>query len=303
VPRRHVLLGLAVVLVWGVNFVVIDLGLKTFPPLLFVALRFLLVVFPAVFFIPRPPIPFRQVALVGAFLSGGQFAFLFAGMHAGMPAGLASVVVQVQALFTMAFAAALLGEVPGRRQLAGAAIALGGLGLIAAARAGESVPVAAFLLCIAGSASWGLGNVVTRRIQAPNALALIVWSSLVVPIPLAGLSLAIEGPRQIGDAFSSVGAGGIFAVVYVAVVATGFGYGAWTWLLKRHPASQVALFPLLVPVIGIASAWIALGERPGALELLGSAVILAGLAVVSGLMRRPARRRGTPETVAVGPPA
>lgn len=301
-PRRHVLLGLAVVVIWGVNFVVIDLGLRTFPPLLFVALRFLLVAFPAVLFVPRPPIPWRRVAAVGVFLSGGQFALLFAGMHAGMPAGLASVVVQVQALFTMAFAAALLGERPSRPQMMGAVIALGGLTLVAAARAGGTVPVGAFVLCVGGAASWGLGNVVTRHAQAPNAIGLLVWSSLVVPVPLVGLSLAVEGPAAIGHALSSIDAGAAFAVAYVAVFATGFGYGAWTWLLRRHPASEVAPFALLVPVVGIAGAWVALGERPGVLELLGAAVILAGLAVVSGIAGRSARRRES-RLLPVSPPS
>jgi len=289
-PRRHLLLAVAVAVFWGVNFVIIDVGLESFPPLLFAALRFAFVAVPAVFFVPRPRIPWRYVVGVGLFLSGGQFALLFSGMHAGMPAGLASVVVQLQALFTMVLAVGLLGERPNRRQVTGAAIALGGMALIAAGRAGHGVPVGAFVLCVGAAASWGVGNVLTRKAQAPGGLGLVVWSSLVAPLPLLALSFALEGGSRIGDAMTSASGSSILALLYVVVVATGFGYGSWTFLLKRHPASRVSPFALLVPPVGIVTAWVAQGERPSAIELIGTVVVLAGLALLSFAIRMPARR-------------
>jgi O-acetylserine/cysteine efflux transporter len=273
-PTRHVLLAVAIAVVWGVNFVVIHVGLADFPPLLFVALRFALVAFPAVLFVRRPAVPLGSVVAVGLFLSAGQFGLLFVAMDQGLPAGLASLVLQVQVLFTIALAILLLGERPRRLQVVGALIALGGIAVIALGRGGN-VPLGALLLSIGAAASWGVGNISTRRAQADDPVALLVWSSLIPPLPLAGLSLAL------GEGSPSIGIGGVLAVLYVVGGATFFGFGSWVWLMRRHPASRVVPFALLVPVAGIASAWIALGERPNAPELIGAGVVLAGLAVAT----------------------
>jgi O-acetylserine/cysteine efflux transporter len=277
-PRRHVLLALAVAVVWGVNFVVIHVGLDSFPPLLFAALRFTVTALPLVFFVRRPSIDWRWIVAVGTFLSAGQFALLFVAMDRGLPPGLASLVLQLQALFTIGLAVAFIGERPRRGQLAGAAVALAGIGVIAAGRSSE-VPLLGLALCVGAAASWGVGNVCTRLAKAPDAFALMVWSSLVPPIPLAVLSLLLEGPRAAGDAFARLDLSGVLALLYVVVGATMFGYGSWAWLLRRHEASRVAPFALLVPVAGIATAWIALNERPGAAELAGAVLVLAGLAI------------------------
>jgi O-acetylserine/cysteine efflux transporter len=287
-PPRHILLGVLVAVAWGVNFVAIHVGVAAFPPLLFASLRFTFVAFPAVLLLPRPRVELRWVLGVGAFLLGGQFAFLFVSIHEGLPAGLASIVAQLQVLFTISLAVVLLGERPRPAQLAGAAVALAGIAVIGAGRA-HGVPLGAFLLCVCGAASWGVGNVFNRRAQAPDALALIVWASLVPPLPLAALSLALDGPHRVAHAFTTLDAGGVLALAYVVVVSTVFGYGAWTWLLHRHPASRVAPFSLLAPPIAIASTWVALGERPNAAELAGAAIVLAGLVVATSAARvRPA---------------
>jgi O-acetylserine/cysteine efflux transporter len=285
-PTRHVLLAVAVAFVWGINFVVIDVGLGSFPPLLFAALRFTLVAFPAVLVIRRPPVALRWVVGVGLFMSAGQFGLLFVAIHDGLPVGLASVVLPTQTVFTIALAVAFLGERPGSAQLAGAAVAVGGVVLIAAGRA-HGVPLGGLLLCIGAAASWGVGNVCNRRAQAPDALALLVWSSLVAPLPLLALSFAFEGTHQIGAAFANLGPGGVLALLYVVIASTGFGFGTWTWLLRRHPASRVAPVTLLVPPVGIAAAWVALGEVPSLGEVAGAAIILAGLALATSAVRLP----------------
>ena len=285
-PTRHVLLAVAVAFVWGINFVLIDVALGSFPPLLFAALRFTLVAFPAVLVVPRPRVPLRWVIGVGTFMSAGQFALLFVAIHRGVPPGLASVILPTQTVFTIALAMLFLGERPGRAQLAGAAVAVGGVIVIAVGRA-HGVPFGAVLLCIGAAASWGIGNICNRRAQAPDAIALLVWSSLVPPLPLFALSLALEGPHEIGAAFWNLGPGGLLALLYVVIVSTGFGFGTWTWLLRRHPASRVAPASLLVPPIGIAAAWIALGESPSAGELAGAAIILLGLGLATSVIRLP----------------
>ena len=273
-PARHALLACTVAVVWGVNFVVIHEGLADVPPLLFVALRFTLVAFPAVLFLDRPRVPLRLVLGVGAFMCTGQFALLFVAMDRGLPAGLASLVLQMQVLFTIAFAVVLLGERPTARQVGGALLALGGMAVIAAGRGGN-VPLGALALSIGAAASWGAGNICARRAQADDPLALLVWASLIPPLPLAGLSLAL------GEGAPSIGLGGVLSVLYVVVAATFFGFGSWVWLMRRHAASRVAPFTLLVPPVGIAAAWVLLGEQPGAAELAGAGIVLLGLAVAT----------------------
>jgi O-acetylserine/cysteine efflux transporter len=284
-PRRHIALALSVAALWGINFVAIDYGLKSFPPLLFGALRFTLVAFPAVFFLPRPPIRWHYVVAVGIFLSTCQFGLLFVSIHLGMPAGLASLVMQLNAVFTVALAAVALGERPGRPELIGSAVAFAGIALIAADRSGTTVPVGAFLLCIAAAACWGIGNVIVRVAQAPNALALMVWSSLVAPLPLLALSLALEGSGELGHALAHASALSIAGLLFVVVVASMFGYGSWVWLIRRHEASRVAPFSLLVPVFGIAAAWSVLDEQPGPLEIVGAVIVIVGLGMVSAALR------------------
>jgi O-acetylserine/cysteine efflux transporter len=296
-PRRHVLLALAVAVVWGVNFVVIHVGLDSFPPLLFAALRFTLVALPLVFFVKRPAIDWRWIVAVGTFLSTGQFALLFVAMDNGLPAGLASLVIQLQALFTIGLAVAFLNERPTRGQLAGAAVAMAGIAVIALGRS-ATVPLLGLVLCVGAAASWGVGNVLTRLAKPPNAFSLMIWSSLVAPIPLFVLSLVFEGPAAAREAFAGLDFSGVLALLYVVIGASIFGYGVWTWLLKRHEATRVAPFALLVPVAGIASAWIALGEKPGAAELAGAALILIGLGIA---MRALGIRAGGARVLA-GPP-
>ena len=288
-PRRHILLALSVAALWGINFVAIDYGLESFPPLLFAALRFTFVAFPAVLLLPRPPIPSRYVIGVGLLLSLFQFGLLFVSIHIGMPAGVASLVMQLNAVFTVAIAVIALGERPGRRQMIGTLVAFMGIAVIAADRSGTHVPMGAFLLCVLAAASWGTGNVVVRVAQAPNALALMVWSALVAPLPLLGLSFAFEGTAAIGDAVAHASARSIGGLLFVVAVASWFGFGSWAWLMKRHAASTVAPFALLVPIFGIGSAWLVLDEQPSLLEVVGAAVVICGLGLVSAALqlRRP----------------
>src|SRR4051794_15863332 len=293
-PRRHVLLALAVAVVWGVNFVVIHVGLDSFPPLLFAALRFCLVAL-ALPFVPRPGVPIKYVVAVGVFLSAGQFGLLFLGIEKGMPAGVASLVLQLQAAFTVGLAVLLLKERPRPAQLAGGALALAGIGIIAAGRA-TAVGLGALALTIGAAASWAVGNVATRKAQSPNPLGLLAWSSLVPPVPLLTLSLFTERGETL-----EIGPSGILALLYVVVLSTLLGFGAWAWLLSRHPASTVAPFTLLVPVVGIAAAWVALGEVPSGAEWVGAVVVLSGLALTVGLTAP--RRARHAEVACAGSPS
>jgi O-acetylserine/cysteine efflux transporter len=213
---------------------------------------------------------------VGGSLGVLSFGLLFVAIDQGMPAGLSSLVLQSQVIFTVAFAALALGERPRRTQLVGGAIALAGLVVIATDRA-SSAPLGPFLLVIAAAAAWGISNVCTRQAQPPDGLALMVWASLVAPLPLLALSFAFDGSHAIGGALRHVDLGGIAALAYIVGPSTLFGFACWSGLLRRYPAATVAPFTLLVPVFGIAAAALTLGERPSAAELIGALVVIAGL--------------------------
>src|SRR4051794_1823626 len=242
-PRRHVIAAVVVALVWGVNFVVIHVGLEHFPPLLFATLRFALVAL-ALPFVPRPGVPVRYVVVVGVFLCTGQFALLFLGMAHGMPAGLASLVLQLQAAFTVALAVLVLGERPRRGQLAGGALALAGIGVIAAGRA-QAIPLGALALTVGAAASWGIGNIGTRKARSAHPLGLLVWASLIPPLPLLGLSLLTEDYAGV-----TITAGGVLALLYVGILSTFRGFGVGAALRAAPRPSQAAPSPLLGPVAG-----------------------------------------------------
>lgn len=313
----HVLLAVLVAAVWGVNFVVIEIGLDHFPPLLFSALRFLAAAIPAVFLVGRPKVAWKWIVGVGLVLGVAKFGLLFVGMDAGMPAGLSSLVLQIQAVFTALFAFLLLGERPVRVRLVGMTVALAGIG-VAAVDEGASGPLGAFALVVAAAACWGVSNVLTRRAAPADALNFMVWVSTVPVLPLLALSLLLEGPSRDLEALGALDLPGAGALLYVAWGATVFGFGAWGWLLRRHPASTVAPFSLLVPVFGMSSAALFLGEPVSPLRWCAAALLVGGVALASfgGRGRRtgrgrspgpgravPAVRRGGPAMRRTGLPA
>ena len=287
---RHIALAVLVAAVWGLNFVLIHVGLQNFPPLLFCALRFAVVAVPAVFLVGRPRAALRWVLAVGLVLGVIKFGLLFLGMHAGMPAGLSSLVLQSQAVFTAVFAAALLGERPGGRRVTGLVTAFGGIAL-AAADHGLGGPVGAFALVIASAAAWGLSNVLTRRASPPDALRWMVWVSAVPPLPLLGLSLLVEGPSADLAALRGITAAGLGAIAYVGLVSTLFGFVAWSFLLRTYDATAVAPYSLLVPVFGMSSAWLLLGEPVSLPAGCAALLVIAGIGLTA---LRPGLRPAAP---------
>ena len=275
-PMRDVLLALAVAMVWGINFVFIRWGVNEVPPLLLTALRYVVAALPAVFFIKRPQVALGILVGYGIAVGVGQFGLLFAAISFGMPAGLASVVIQLQAFFTIGLAVVFLGERPKGAQLLGALVAFAGIGVIAVERLGGAA-VWPFVMTIGAAACWGVANVVTKKAGRIDMLGFVVWSSLVPPIPLYLLSLIFEGPGAIPLALSQITIFGIGSLLFIGWGSTVFGYGAWSGLLGRYPASTVAPFTLLVPIAGIGSAALLLGEHITGLEMVGSVLVFAGL--------------------------
>lgn len=282
-------LVLLVILVWGVNFAVIKVGVMGIPPLLLGALRFMLAAFPALLFLKPPKVPLRLYLAYGLTISVGQFSFLFSAIHLGMPSGLASLVLQSQSFFTLLLAAWWLQERWQANQMAGLLLAAVGLVLIGSASstvqgAMQSVPMPllGFLLTIAAAIMWACGNIVTRavgRYGPMNQLAFVVWASVVPPLPFLALSVWLEGPDAMLQALQHIDLAAVAAIAYLAWAATLLGYGLWTHLMSRYPTNRVAPFTLLVPIVGLTTGWLVFGEALQPIHFAGGALLMAGLLV------------------------
>lgn len=281
---KDMLLALCVVIAWGVNFVVIKVGLHDMPPFLLAGLRFALVALPAILFIKPPKIPLRWLAVYGMTISFGQFAFLFLAIKLGMPAGIASLVLQAQAFFTILLGALLLSEQLRWHHIAGVVIAALGMLLLAEAgmanQSAGGITLITLLLTLAAAFSWALGNisnkVIMRRYPVP-VMSLVVWSALIPVVPFFLCSWLFEGASTMVASLINITPVTIMALVYLAFIATILGYAIWGNLLKRYETWRVAPLTLLVPVVGILSAALLLGERLSLLQLTGAAIIIAGL--------------------------
>ena len=276
--RRDSICAALVASIWGFNFVVINWGMRDVPPLLFAAIRFVVVLVPAIFIVPRPNAPWRTVLGVGAFMSLGQFGFLYASMHAGLPPGLAALILQAQVVFTILIAAGWLRERPHRGQIVGVVCGVVGLVVVGVGRGGDS-SLLALLLCLLGALSWAVGNVVSRASGVSGGLSLTVWSALVVPIPLLLLSLLLDGPAEVADAVAGFGWQAALSTLYTAGLASLVGYTIFNNLLSRYVSSAVVPWVLLAPVVAMLSSWLLLDQRPNGPETAGGLVLLCGVLI------------------------
>ncbi|WP_318356883.1 O-acetylserine/cysteine exporter [Enterobacter sp.] len=290
--RKDGLLAMLVVVVWGLNFVVIKLGLHNMPPLMLAGLRFVLVAFPAILVVARPKIPMRLLLGYGLTISFGQFAFLFCAINFGMPAGLASLVLQAQAFFTIILGAVMFGERLQGKQLVGITLAVFGVLVLAESSLnGQHVALLGFLLTLAAAFSWACGNIFNKKIMQlpvrPSVMSLVVWSALIPIVPFMLASLILDGPAVMLQSLVGIDLVTVFSLLYLAFVATIVGYGIWGTLLGRYETWRVAPLSLLVPVVGMGSAALLLGETLTLVQLVGAAMIMAGLYInVFGLRLR-----------------
>ena len=277
-PLRHLLLALAVVAVWGTNFVVIKYALAHLPPLLFAALRFTLVLLPAMLVLPRPAVRWQNLAAYGLLIGVGQFGLLYVAMNGHISPGIASLVIQVQVFFTIGLSMRVTGERVRPFQVVALTLASCGIVVILRHTDGTTTLVG-LLLVVLAALSWALANIAAVRGAPANMLAYVVWASAFAIVPLFALSLAIEGADA---ALAGVRAADLAtwgAVAWQAWANTLFGYVAWGWLLARHPAATITPLALLVPVFGIGASALLLGESLPAWKLTAAALVMAGLAL------------------------
>jgi O-acetylserine/cysteine efflux transporter len=267
---------------FGFSFVPIKVGLRELPPFALAALRFFFAAVPLVFFIKRPQMPWRYIAGYGFAIGVCQFGLLFLGMKLGMPAGLTSIVIQVQVFFTIGLAIAFLGDRLHRHNVIGAAISTAGIVILAAYKiaSGATATFAGFILVIVAALAWAVGNVIAKRAAGEHdedMFALVVWSSLIPPLPLAALSYAFEGGAASWQAVASASALTWGCVLFLAWGATLIGFASWARLMHRYPTGLISPFALLIPVSGMASGALLLGESLAPLQAAGALLVFAGL--------------------------
>lgn len=277
-PLRHLLLALAVVAIWGSNFVVIKYALHTLPPMTLAVLRFSFAFVPACFFLRRPDVGWRNLGGYGLLIGVGQFGLLYLAMRSQISPGLASLVVQTQVFFTLLLAVRLRKERVLPAQWLGLALAAGGIALIASHTDGSTTPLGVAMV-LAAAFSWACANLLTQRAGRIDMLAYVVWSSAFAVPPLLVLALLIDGPAQVAAGVAAADLGTWGAVLWQAVGNTLFGYGVWSWLLARHPAGRIVPMALLVPVFGLGSASLLMGEPMPGWKLAAAALVLGGLAI------------------------
>ena len=274
----------ALAVLWGFNFVPIRWALDAVPPFALAATRFFFAAIPMVFFVPRPKVPARWIVLYGLFIGVGQFGLLFLSIQLGMPAGLASLLIQLQVFGTIGLAGFVFGDRATAAQVIGAVVAAAGMALLVTDKlqSGTSASIVAFVLLLAAAASWAVANVIAKHIgrrYESGGFSLVVWSSLASPLPLAALSYTLEGGTAPVGALLNAGWLAWASIVFIVIGATLWGFAVWNRMLQRYSAATVTPFALIVPVAGLASAYLLLGETLSLFELVGAFAILVGLAI------------------------
>lgn len=273
---KHFLLAVFVVFIWGMNFVVIRVGLNGFPPLLLCAVRFGLAAFPGIFFLPKPKASLKYIVGYGLFTFAMQFGLLFSGIYLGLSPGLASLVLQVQVFFSMGLAALIFHDRASTWKIVGALISFIGIGVVAAKLDGGTSFIGLSLTLLAAF-SWAAGNMFSKKVDASSPLALVVWGSFVALPVMIALSLVFEGPALIQSSFQNTSPATVGAVLYLVYLSTHIGYGVWGFLLNTYPTAVVVPFTLLIPVFGFLSSAFFLNEELPSWKIAASLIVLVGL--------------------------
>lgn len=274
----HVMLVLLVVMVWSINYLFIHIGLKELPPIFLVFARFFFTCFPAIFFVKRPHVPFKLLLGYALAMFCMKFTFLFVAMKVGTSVGLASILLQLQVFFTLCFAALFLRERLQRSQMIGAVVAFSGI-LVVGINLGQSISALGLILMLASAASFGAGNIICKKMGQINTISLLVWASIIAWPILLGVSCLIEGVDNIKLSLKHVSAMSLVSISYTTLLSTFFAFGVWSFLLQRYPLATVAPFTLLVPILGMLSSAIFLGEPLESWKILSGALVSSGLII------------------------
>jgi len=276
--KKHLALAVLVTLVWGVNFPITKLGLRSIDPFVLTGIRFALAALPLVFFIKRPAVKFGYVAAYGVIFGLGMWGVINYGIQAGVSPGIASLLIQLSVFFTMGWGYLLFKERIRGPQVVGAGLALVGLAGIISTQAGDHA-LLGVLLIVLSALAWSVGNVIIKQSGVKEIFAFMVWASLFPPIPLFLMAWWMRGSAPFESLSASLDLAAAGSILFQVYLATHFAYWGWNSLLRLYPVSTVAPLSLLIPVFGITSSILITGEHLSTPNLLCVAVIIAGLAV------------------------
>jgi len=279
-----VCLAVTVAVIWGLAFVASRIALDELSPALMTAMRFAIAAVPCLF-VRRPNVPWTALIAISGTLFLGQFLAQSWAIAHGVPVGLASVIVQSQALFTVAFAAAVFREIPTGTQVTGIAVAAVGL-LMICGTVGFDFSVLAFAVLMTAPVSFAIGNLLLRQAREVPMFDLFAWLCLVPPLPLLALAFAVDGPQATWHALAQMSLTGWASMLFVGAISTCIAYWLWGRLLRDHTAAQVVPFALLVPFVGAAASSVVFGETFGPLRLTGMVTVVGGIAIML-LSKRP----------------
>lgn len=275
---RHILTAIFVACIWGFNFVTVKTGLGEMPPFLFVAVRYFCACFPLILFIKKPPVSNWIILGIGSTLGIAKFALMFLGIYLGVSAGIASLLLQTQAFFTIIFSILIFKSRITFQQILGMVIAFSGIFLIGVESHGTA-SLAGFFLLIISAFFWAISNIITKQAGTIDMFPLVIWTSLIPPLPMLGLSFTFEGTDVLAQTWAHLTWGGIISALYTAWVATWLGATLWSKLLSWYSPAVVAPYSLLIPVFAIVFCWIFLGESMSLLAIFASSLILLGLLI------------------------
>lgn len=277
-PLPHLFIALLLICIWGINFVIIQVALQELPPILLTFLRFFLAAFPAVFFFKRPNTSWKLLFYYSFSLIILDFCFLFTGMYIGVSAGIASLTLQTQVFFTAILAVIFLKEKMSSSQILGAFIAFIGV-LYVGLNTGGDVTLLGLLLVELAALSWAVGNLVSKKIGNVDMLSLVTWGSFISLPFLLALTFLLESHLWSLEKIFTLSWKSIGALAYLVYPVTLFGFAMWSWLLNRHPATVVAPFTLLIPIVGFSTSALLLGEVLPTWKITAGSLVILGLLV------------------------
>lgn len=267
----------AVISIWGVNFWFMKLGLEELPPLVLGLCRFVCVLFPAIFFLKKPPVAWKWLILYGLTISFGQFSLMFLALSWNFPTGLAALILQAQAFLTVLFSAILWKEPVRAHHMLGMGTAACGLILIGVGQYQGNLPVAGVFPVLGAALSWACGNMIVKKIGSVDALSLVVWGSVSTFFAFAASAILFHGVDNIVHYVENLTWRGILGFTFLAYVASFVGYSAFGSLLARYPANKVSPFILLVPVLALIVGYLFLNEKLGVWHIFGIIAVMGGL--------------------------
>jgi drug/metabolite transporter (DMT)-like permease len=276
--KRDLLLGIFVMIVWGLNFSVIKLGVSNIDPLLLTALRFTLAVIPAIFFVKRPQVKWRYLVAYGLTFAIGVWGMGSWSIQAGLSAGMASVLMQMNVVISLLVGYFLLKETVTSMRVVGSIIAIIGL-LLSVSVTDGSVTMLGLLLIVLASLSWSITSLIVKKAGTKEVFAFSIWGMLFAPIPLFTLAYLQSDHQQLLTLNLLMNSSVIFSVLFQAYPVTLFGYWVWNRLLVKYPLSTVAPLSLLVPIFGLLGSAIFYQEQIGLVKAIACLLVIAGLMI------------------------